>query len=83
MKINLNQHIKVKLTDKAEIYLKKRHNKIYQQFANEVKFKMPNVDKEGYSTYQLWEFIGIFGDSMKYPTLKGVIETDIIIEEYK
>ena len=55
MKVNLNNKIKVKLTEAAKTYLANRHAKLFGEYS---KFTLP---KEGYSEWQLWDFIGHFG----------------------
>ena len=60
-KYNFNQSVKVKLTRTGkEIYRK-----------NYAKFGIDSyayVDKDGFSEFQLWSFMGIFGESIE----KGV-----------
>jgi len=65
VKINLNDRIKVKLTVKGI--------KAYIDHMNEpnerakigrpikTKWLLPSIDDEGYTQFQLWEFINIFG----------------------
>ena len=63
MKVNLNNNIKVKLTSAAKTYLANRHAKL---FGNYPRFTLPKEDEEGYSEWQLWDFIGHFGDAMQF-----------------
>lgn len=67
-KINLNQKVKVKITKKGRDYLKEINQLI-------------NRDKDGYTTLQLWELMGIFGETMQHPTFSPVIEPDIFLLE--
>lgn len=65
VKINLNERIKVKLTATGI--------KAYVDYMNEpnvvakhgqpvkTKYLLPTIDDEGYTTFQLWEFMSIFG----------------------
>ena len=55
MKINLNEIVKVKLTDcgKKIFYMHYSNSKIVLE-----------KDKEGYSEFQLWELMNIFGEYM-------------------
>lgn len=65
-KLNLNDTVKVKLTPLgAEIY--------YHQFdevnkrielcgGKKIEPHMPQVDKDGFTKFQLWHFIEMFGD---------------------
>ena len=78
--LNLNDPIKVKLTDHGkDIY--------YHQFDNLIERgakltpKMPKVDADGYTKFQqLWEFIQLYGPHIGM-TKPNVIEPiDIVIE---
>lgn len=61
-KINLNETIKVKLTPYgAEIYYK-QFDKLNKQYGREIcKPQMPRIDKDGYTEFQLWHFIELYG----------------------
>ena len=62
-KINLNETIKVKLTPYgAEIYYK-QFDELNKQYGREIcKPHMPRIDKDGYTEFQLWHFIELYGD---------------------
>lgn len=62
-KINLNDTIKVKLTPcGAEIYYK-QFDKLNKQYEKEIcKPHMPQIDKDGYTKFQLWHFIELYGE---------------------
>ena len=61
-KINLNETIKVKLTPYgAEIYYK-QFDEVNKQYGKEIcKPHMPRIDKDGYTEFQLWHFIELYG----------------------
>ncbi len=61
-KINLNETIKVKLTPYgAEIYYK-QFDEVNKQCGREIcKPHMPQIDKDGYTEFQLWHFIELYG----------------------
>ena len=61
-KINLNDTIKVKLTPLgAEIYYK-QFDELNKQYGREIcKPQMPKIDKDGYTEFQLWNFIELYG----------------------
>ena len=61
-KINLNETIKVKLTPLgAEIYYK-QFDELNKQYGREIcKPQMPQIDKDGYTEFQLWNFIELYG----------------------
>jgi hypothetical protein len=69
-KINLNQKVKVKVTETGRKYLKN-----HQYYKNYPVHK----DKEGYYLFQFWELMGIFGEAMQLPTITPVIEPDIFL----
>lgn len=64
MNINLNEYVKVKLTDYGlavhydSWYYKEIH--IRARFP----YKLPRVDEQGYSKFQLWDLMSIFGSVM-------------------
>ena len=61
-KINLNEMVKVKLTPLgAEIYYK-QFDELNKQCGREIcKPHMPQIDKDGYTEFQLWNFIELYG----------------------
>ena len=62
-KINLNEIVKVKLTPYgAEIYYK-QFDELNKQRGREIcKPHMPRIDKDGYTEFQLWHFIELYGE---------------------
>ena len=61
-KINLNEMVKVKLTPLgAEIYYK-QFDELNKECGREIcKPQMPQIDKDGYTEFQLWNFIELYG----------------------
>ena len=60
---NINDFIKVKLTEhgyNAHVLHYKKY--LGENFNN--KYFLPMVDEDGFTKYQLWEFINIFGEHM-------------------
>ena len=72
-KINLNETIKVKLTPYgAEIYYK-QFDELNKQYEREIcKPQMPQIDKDGYTEFQLWHFIELYGQHI------GVCKPNVI-----
>ena len=62
-KINLNEIVKVKLTPLgAEIYYK-QFDELNKECGREIcKPQMPQIDKDGYTEFQLWHFIELYGE---------------------
>lgn len=62
-RINLNERIKVKLTDYGkEIYYHRFDDLFRQTELSVFKPEFPKTDEEGYTTFQLWDFIHIYGN---------------------
>lgn len=75
---NINDYIKVKLTGlgvsiHTEYYMK------YLEYFPMFRYAelVPYVDSEGFTKYQLWEFMNIFGEHM-YNGAEQVIEKNLI-----
>ena len=82
---NINNNIKVRLTDKGYKVLEDYHNKILESLPPLAKdsygpFKYPETDEEGYISFQLCQFMRIFGNASKQG---GVIpyETEVLFDE--
>lgn len=62
-KINLNERIKVKLTPLgAEIYYKQYDELNKNAGKTVLEPRMPEIDKDGYTEFQLWHFIELYGE---------------------
>lgn len=71
-KFNINDVIRVKLTDYGkEIYYHRFDHLIEAGYPIERRF--PKVDEEGFSTFQMWVFIEIYGPHM-HLTSKNIME---------
>lgn len=57
-KINLNNYVYVKLTEKGF----RVHEVKEKEYYNRDDYRPPEVDENGYSKFQLWDFMNIFGD---------------------
>lgn len=59
MKFNINDNVKVRLTEQGFIV----HKKYYTQYlvGSSFTYSPPKVDEEGFSTFQMWELMQIFG----------------------
>lgn len=69
MKFNINYYVKVKLTDFGKsIYCKE-----YKRF--------PEEDSDGWSTFQLWVLMKIFGKHLEMGFSEHPFETEIEIPE--
>ena len=73
LKINLNDIIKVKLTPYgSEIYYK-QFDDVNKRYGREIcEPRMPKIDKEGYTEFQLWQFMELYGEHI------GVCKQNVI-----
>ena len=85
---NINEPVKVKLTEEGIRILENRHNNLLNQYSDkpEVRkilgeFKTPEVDENGYSSFQLWELMNIFGSYMYNGNPKVPFEMTIAISD--
>lgn len=74
MRLNLNDNIRVKLTEHGKDIYYHQYDRINKLLGREVcKPSYPEVDEDGYTTFQLWCFMELYGVHMGM-TLPNVIE---------
>ena len=67
IKFNINDIIKIRLTDKGRRILRQRYDELTRYSPNLFKkfpYEEPEVDENGWSTWQMWEVMQIFGPHM-------------------
>ena len=78
---NINEFIKVKLTQKGKLVYLEHQIEIQKRFNRDrIKIDVPlnvEVDSEGFSSFQLWIFMEIFGSHM-YCGAEPIIEECIL-----
>lgn len=81
-KINLNDTIKVKLTPYGAEIFYHQFDEINKQYGkNVIEPHMPNIDKDGYTEFQLHVFMKLYGKYM-YVGARNVIDPiDIVLSE--
>lgn len=85
---NINNYVKVKLTEEGVRILESQYNEMLMQMTPEARksmgpFKRPKVDKKGYSKFQLWVLMNHFGEYMYNGNPNPPFFNDIkISEEY-
>lgn len=81
IRINLNEPIKVKLTDYGKAIYYHQYDRTNQIAGREIcKPKFPKEGENGYAEFQLWHFMELYGEHMGM-TLPNVIEPlDIVYE---
>jgi len=77
IQFNINDHVRVKLTDLGRQILIKNHIEL---FGSQDKYKAPEEDAEGWSRWQLWELMQELGNSC-YNGCNVPFETTIILEK--
>ena len=81
IRINLNEPIKVKLTDWGKEIYYHQYDRTNQIAGRKIcKPKFPKEDENGYTEFQLWCFIELYGEHMGM-TLPNVIEPLEIVYE--
>jgi len=58
---NLNNKIRVKLTDAGRQAHKANHESFWKLHGRTIEYMPPNEDQDGYSEWQLWSFMAAFG----------------------
>lgn len=81
MRLNLNDNIKVKLTEHGKDIYYHQYDRTNAFLGRELcKPSYPKVDEDGYTTFQLWCFMELYGAHMGM-TLPNVIEPlDIVFD---
>ena len=81
IRINLNEPIKVKLTDWGKEIYYHQYDRINQIYGREIcKPSLPKEDENGYAEFQLWCFMELYGMHIGM-TLPNVIEPIEIVYE--
>ena len=77
---NLNDRIKVKITNNGKDYLNHKFV-IWRKMFNhpQPEYTMNDEDENGYSLWQLWDFVGTFGGAAKCPMFGSVVEPDVLL----
>ena len=74
MRLSLNDSIRVKLTDFGKDIYYHQYDRLNNEFGRQIcKPSMPKVDEDGYTTFQLWCFMELYGVHMGM-TWPNVIE---------
>lgn len=81
MNFNINNNIKVKLTEHGKNILKKQHEELYQySCASNYRQYVPiTEDENGFSTWQMWSLFETFKEHIHLSAYPLPFETEIII----
>lgn len=84
MTINLNDKVKVKLTDHGKDIYYHQYDELNEKLkpygCKFLEPRMPDVDADGYTTFQLWQLMNLYGPHI-HMTSPLPFETNIVIEE--
>ena len=73
-KININNIIKIQLTDRGKDIYYHQYDKLNKFYGTEyIKPEYPKVDEDGFTEFQLWDFMSIYGPYM-FNGMKQVIK---------
>ena len=82
MIINLNDFIKVKLNDRGKDIFYHRFDEIIEQFPRiGLEPHMPKVDENGYTMFQIWEFMELYGVHIGMAKPSVLESMDVIVGE--
>ena len=83
MIFNINDNVKVKLTQHGKDVLKEKHRRFWADVGKQMAwYTPPEEDSEGWSEWQLWQLMGELGDEL-HMGCKMPFETEIeIVEKY-
>lgn len=77
--VNLNDVIKVRLTDLGKDIYYHQYDNLNRQAGREIcEPKFPDVDEEGYTSFQLWDFIRLYGGHIGMARQNVIEPLDII-----
>ena len=81
LRINLNDTVKVKLTRFGKAVYRHRYDQINACAGEEVISPMdPKEDEEGYTSFQLWDFIELYGRHIRLGHINVIEPLDIVCE---
>ena len=80
--INLNDKIKVKLTDLGKDIYYHRFDDLNKRYRRVIaKPSYPEVDEDGYTTFQLWCFMELYGEHIGMAKPNVIEPLNIICED--
>ena len=83
--LNLNCIIKVKLTDYGKDIFYHQYDELNRHIkrngGSPIRPRFPDVDSEGYSKFQLWDFMHVYGEYMRMAAPNVIEPLNIYIED--
>lgn len=62
MRFNINHKVKVRLSDRGLAILESQHWDLQRHLSKPRPFEPPKTDADGWSSWQLWDLMGTFGE---------------------
>jgi len=93
MKFNVNDYVRVKLTEAGRLHILQEHKALYDRLqlpAGDYS-PLPKEDEEGWSTFQLWVLmsrfgsmieVGVWGDNLPFETEIEIVEVKRIADQH-
>lgn len=83
MLFNINDNVRIKLTNRGKEILCGQHVKIIRRFPQiTYEFTLPKEDENGWSEWQLWKLMEAFGDYIGMGTVEYPFELTIDVRPY-
>lgn len=80
IEVSLNDYISVKLTKTGLAIMKAHYDEVFTGRLAEYRPRV-EIDKNGYTRFQIWEFMSYFGKYSYNGNLNMPYEMNVIIEE--
>lgn len=81
IEFNINQYVRVRLTETGHKIHKEDYDRIYRNYKkNPYPYNPPKEDEDGWSRWQLWTLMELFGSSIHIGINEAPFETNIIFE---
>lgn len=79
MRFNINNLVKVRLTYHGHHILRDYYSELSKSSGSDLSSLIPKIDKDGYQSFQLWNFMQIFGSEMWNGARQIIVNNEIII----
>ena len=80
-KININEYVKVKLTDYGKEIFYHQYDNLNKTYGKEIiKPSYPTVDSDGYTSFQLWYFMNLYGRYIDMGVQNVIEPLEIVFE---
>ena len=82
IRINLNEPVKVKLTDFGKEIYYHQYDELNKTYGREMlKPSFPSEDEDGYTRFQLWKFIQLYGEHIGMGAPNVIEPLEIVYKE--